>query len=299
MRQTMLIVCAALSIFTAGCATKSYVREQVRETDAKLTQQVEARDTRLRETAEGVAASRQAIDATDQRLDQRLDDVNARVGHLDAAASSAQNRAEQASKDTRDAEARLSQRISERNKYRLLETRVVYFEPNRTEIRAVGVSELDDVARLLQADPNALVELQGFADPRGTDRHNDELARERVEAVARYLVRHGIELRQIRAIGMGKVDVAPGGSLNSEALANARRVEMRLLAPWSSWEDTGAGIGPDSSSPAASPREPELADPRTDQGPRDDAEFTPDRAGSVLRLLENRGQLPRESSTYP
>jgi len=167
----------------------------------------------------------------------------------------------------------------------------VYFEPDRTEIRAVGVSELDDVARLLQADPNALVELQGFADPRGTDRHNDELARERVEAVARYLVRHGIDLRQIRAIGMGKVDVAPGGSLNSDALANARRVEVRLLAPWSSWEDN--------SSPAASPREPELADPRTIQGPSDDAEFTPERAGSVLRLLENRGQVPRESSTYP
>jgi len=283
MRQKMLIVCAALSIFIAGCATKDYVREQIGETDAKLTRQVEAQDTRLRQTAEGVAASRQAIDATDQRLDQRLDDVNARVGNLDTAASDAQNRAEQASKDTRDAEARLSQRISDRNKYRLLETRVVFFEPDRTEIRAVGVSELDDVARLLQADPNALVELQGFADPRGTDRHNDELARGRVEAIARYHVRHGIELRQIRAIGMGKIDVPPGGSLNSEALANARRVEVRLLAPWSSWED--------SSSPAASPKEPELAGPRTIEGPRDDAEFTPERAGSVLRLLENRGPL--------
>jgi outer membrane protein OmpA-like peptidoglycan-associated protein len=291
MRQKALTVCAALSMFTAGCATKGYVREQIQATDAKLTQQVEAQDTRLRETAEGVAASRQALDATDQRLDQRLDDVDARVGTLDTAASNAQNRAEQASNDTRNAEARLSQRISDRNKYRLLETRAVYFEPDRTEIRAVGVSELDDVARLLQADPNALVELPGFADPRGTDRHNDELARERVEAVARYLVRHGIDLRQIRAIGMGKVDVAPGGSLNSDALANARRVEVRLLAPWSSWEDN--------SSPAASPREPELADPRTIQGPSDDAEFTPERAGSVLRLLENRGQVPRESSTYP
>jgi outer membrane protein OmpA-like peptidoglycan-associated protein len=291
MRQKALTVCAALSMFTAGCATKGYVREQIQATDAKLTRQVEAQDTRLRETADGVAASRQALDATDQRLDQRLDDVNARVGTLDTAASNAQNRAEQASNDTRNAEARLSQRISDRNKYRLLETRVVYFEPDRTEIRAVGVSELDDVARLLQADPNALVELQGFADPRGTDRHNDELARERVEAVARYLVRHGIDLRQIRTIGMGKVDVTPGGSLNSDALANARRVEVRLLAPWSSWEDN--------SSPAASPREPDLADPRTDQGPRDDAEFTPERAGSVLRLLENRGQVPRESSTYP
>src|SRR5262249_20178678 len=299
MRQKILIVCTALAIFAAGCATKSYVREQVKATDTKLTQQVEAQDPRLRETAAGVAASRQAIDATDQRQDQRLDDVNAHVGTLDAAAADAQNRAEQASKDTRDAEGRLSQRISDRNKYRLLETRVIYFEPGRTEIGDAGVRELNDVARMLQGDPNALVELQGFADPRGTERYNDELARERVEVVARHLVRRGIDLRQVRAIGMGKVDVAPGKSLDSEALANARRVDMRLLAPWSSWEDVGAGNGEDISSPAASPGEPEPAQPRTDQGRRDDAEFTPERAESVLRLPENRGQVPREPSAYP
>src|SRR5438034_112524 len=69
-------------------------------------------------------------------------------------------------------------------------------------------------------------------------RVGDVSARERVEAVMRYLVqRHGIELRQLRAITMGKVALGAGEKASPEALAKARRVDIRLLAPWSSWED--------------------------------------------------------------
>jgi outer membrane protein OmpA-like peptidoglycan-associated protein len=232
-----LILCTGLSMFAAACATKGFVREQVRATDARLTHRVESQDTKLRETADRAAATGYAIDATDQRL-QGLD---ARVGELDTAATDAQTRAELAAKAGRDAEARLSQRIADRNKYRLVETRFIYFESGRAELRDAGLTELQDVAKALQADPNALVELQGFADPRGSDRYNDELARERVEAVIRHLVRgHGVELRQIRSIAMGKVALAAGEKPSSEVLANSRRVEIQLLTPWSSWEDTQA-----------------------------------------------------------
>jgi len=268
--RPMLIV--GLSIFTAACATKSFVRDQVRATDVKLTGEVESQDSRLRETADRAAASRQAIDATDQRL-QGLD---ARVGQLDTATSDAQTLADLAAKDARDAEARLSQRIADRNKYRLVETRVIYFDSGRADILAAGVSDLEEVTKALQPDSNALVELQGFADPRGSDRYNDELARDRVEAVIRHLVqRHGIELRQIRSIAMGKVTLASGEKPSNEVLANSRRVEIRLRAPWSSWEDTQAGIDEKVPWPAASATLAEPSKglaPQTDQDLRDDAD---------------------------
>ena len=55
----------------------------------------------------------------------------------------------------------------------------------------------------------------------------------------RYLVQqHGIELRQASAISMGKVTPATGEKPSPEILAKARRVDIRLLTPWSSWEDT-------------------------------------------------------------
>ncbi len=260
------ILLVGLSIFAAGCATKDFVRDQVRATDAKLTREVESQESKLRETADQAAASRQAIDAADRRL-QGLD---ARVGQLDTAANDAQARADLAAKDallaakdallagkdTRDAEARLSQRIADRNRYRLVETRFVYFDSGRADVLAAGVGDLEAVAKALQADTNAIAELQGFADPRGSDRFNDELARDRVEAVIRHLVRrHGIELRQIRSIAMGKVALAPGEKPTSETLANARRVEIRLITPWSSWEDTQTGIdrGASEAAPSAMP----------------------------------------------
>jgi outer membrane protein OmpA-like peptidoglycan-associated protein len=166
-----------------------------------------------------------------------------RVGEVGARASGAETRADLATGAARDAEARLSQRLASRNRHRLLDTKFVYFDSGQTEIRSQDVNELEYVAKALTADPNAILELQGFADSRGSDRYNRELARERVEAVMRYLVqRHGIELRQLRAISMGKVALGAGEKASPEALARARRVDIRLLAPWSSWEDAQSQV---------------------------------------------------------
>lgn len=240
-RQLASLILCGVSLLGTGCATKSFVEKQVRAAVAKLTQQetatetklterIDGQEAKLRETADRVGASRQAVDAASQQL-RGLD---TRVDQAGVLATDAKTRGDAA----HDANARLSQRFAHRNSYRLLETRWLYFEPDRAEIRSQDTTELDDVAKALKADANAVLELQGFADPRGSDRHNSQLARERVEAVTRYLVqRHGIELRQLQAISMGKVTFGAGEKLSTEALAKARRVDMRLLAPWASWED--------------------------------------------------------------
>src|SRR5713226_6281641 len=216
-----LVLCSGFILLISGCATKSFVETQLSTTETKLTQRADTQEAKLRETADRAGASRQAIDE---------------VGGL---ASDAKTRAVTAL----DAEARLSQRLADRNKFRLLETRSIYFDSGKTEIRGQDMNELEDVAKALKADANAVLELQGFADPRGNDRHNNELARERVEAVTRYLVqRHGIELRQLRTVAMGKVALAAGEKPSTEALAKARRVDIRLFAPWSSWEDAQTPI---------------------------------------------------------
>ena|SRR5262245_16833813 len=245
-RLVSSILCGSVVVLGAACATKDFVRQEVGATERKLTEQVTAtetsqdtklrdqdtklrdQDTKLRETADRVGETRQAIDVADQRLNG----LDLRVGEAGARASSAETRA-------REAEARLSQRLAGRNRYRLVETRFVHFDSGQTEVRSQDAGELDSVAKALTEDPNAVLELQGFADVRGNDRYNRELARERVDAVMRYLVQHhNIELRQVRAIAMGKVAPAAGEKPSPDALAKARRVDIRLLAPWSSWEDS-------------------------------------------------------------
>src|SRR5437899_2646475 len=240
-RLASLILCGGVAVLGSACATKSFVQKQVSATESKLTQQMTAtetnlteraalQETKLRETADRAGESRQAIDVADQRLNG----LDLRVGEVGARASSA-----------RDAEARLSQRLASRNRHRLLDARFVYFDSGQTEIRSRDVDELEYVAKALTADPNAVLELQGFADSRGTDRYNRELARERVEAVTRYLVqRHGIELRQLRAVSMGTEALGAGEKASPEALARARRVDIRLFAPWSSWEDAQSQNAP-------------------------------------------------------
>jgi outer membrane protein OmpA-like peptidoglycan-associated protein len=233
-RLASLIFCGGVAVLGSACATKSFVQKQVSATESKLTERAALQETQLRETADRAGESRQAIDVADQRLNG----LDLRVGEVSARASSAETRVDQATGTVRDVEARLSQRIASRNRHRLLDTKFVYFDSGQTEIRSQDVNELEDVAKALTADPNAILELQGFADSRGSDRYNRELARDRVEAVMRYLVqRHGIELRRLTAISMGKVALGAGEKASPEALARARRVDIQLLAPWSSWED--------------------------------------------------------------
>jgi outer membrane protein OmpA-like peptidoglycan-associated protein len=251
-RLASLILCGGVVVLGSACATKSFVQMQVTATESKLAQQLTAtetnlteraalQETKLRETAARAGESLQAIDVADQRLNG----LDLRVGEVRARAGSAEIRAELATEAARDVEVRLSQRLTNRNRHRLLDTKFVYFNSGQTEIRSQDANELEDVAKALTADPNAILELQGFADSRGSDRYNRELSRERVEAVMRYLVqRHGIELRQLRAISMGKVALGAGEKASPETLARARRVDIRLLTPWSSWEDAQSQIAP-------------------------------------------------------
>ncbi len=225
-----IVLCGGVAVLASACATKGFVREQVGTTETRITQRVDTQETRLKETADKTAANAQAIDATGQRL-QGLD---GRVTEVSTVANDAKKDAAAVATAQRDAEAAFTQRLANRNKYSMVDTKLVYFDFNMADLRDDGMSELDEVAKALKADANAVLELQGFADQRGTDRYNYQLTRDRVDAVVRYLVqRHGIDLRRIHAVGMGKATLATGEKGNKETFAKSRRVEMRLLAPQS------------------------------------------------------------------
>jgi len=268
-RWTVLILCGFAAV-GSGCATKRFVQEQVTATEAKLDQRVDVQETKLREAADLARTAREAIDAADHQLKDQLKGLDARVGDVGVVASAATARADSVALAAQDAEARLSQRIAGRNRYRLLETRSIYFDAGRAEIRTQDLNQLEQMAKALAEDSNAVLELQGFADPRGSDRYNDELSRARVEAVVRQLVqRHGIELRRLHSASMGKAALGTGEKPDAEAFANARRVDIRLLAPWSSWEDTKVGMDdPSADAGAASPTTTEVSPPGRGVVPR-------------------------------
>ena len=234
LRITTLLLCGGVAALTVACATKGYVREQVGSTETRIAQRVDTQETKLRETSERTTA---AIGTTNQRI-QGLD---ARATEIGGVATDAQREAAEAKRNAAavadklgETETRFSRRLAVRNVYSTLETKSIYFDSGKAGLRDEGVNDLDEIARALKADPNAVVELLGFADPRGTDRYNYQLSRERVDAVIRHLVqRHGIDVRRIHAVGMGKVTAISGAKASKTALAKSRRVDIRLLAPQS------------------------------------------------------------------
>jgi outer membrane protein OmpA-like peptidoglycan-associated protein len=225
-----LVLCGGVGVLLSACATKGFVREQVGTTETRITQRVDSTETKLRETSDRTSSNTQALEAAGQRL-QSLD---GRLGEVGTLASDAKKDAAQVAAAQKEAETAFNQRFANRNKYAMVETKSVFFDFNKADLRDEGINELEDVAKALKADPNAVLELQGFADPRGTDRYNYVLTRDRVDAVVRYLVqRHNIDLRRISAVGMGKIALAAGEKGNKDTFAKSRRVELRLLAPQS------------------------------------------------------------------
>jgi len=232
-----LVLCGSVGVLFSACATKGFVREQVGTTETRITSRVDSTETKLRDTSDRTTSNTQALEAAGQRL-QTLD---GKVGEVGTLASDAKNLAGDAKKDAaqvataqKEAETAFNQRFANRNKYAMVETKSVFFDFNKSDMRDEGINELEDVAKALKSDPNAVLELQGFADPRGTDRYNYLLTRDRVDAVVRYLVqRHNIDLRRIAAVGMGKIALAAGEKGDKDTYAKNRRVEIRLLAPQS------------------------------------------------------------------
>lgn len=234
---SVMVGCLGVALLFSACATKGYVREQVGSSETKVGQRVDTTEAKLRETSDRTASNTQAIESTGQRL-QSLD---AKVGEVGALASDAKKDAGDAKKDAaavaqaqKDSESVFNQRFANRNKYAPVETKSIYFDFAKADLKDDGINELREVAKALKADPNAVLELQGFADARGTDRYNYQLTRERVDSVVRYLVMNeGVDLRRIAAVGMGKVALTAGEKADKDTYAKMRRVEMRLLAPQS------------------------------------------------------------------
>jgi outer membrane protein OmpA-like peptidoglycan-associated protein len=219
-----------VAVLLSACATKGFVREQVGTSEGKIGQRVDSTDAKLRETSDRTASNTQALESTGQRLTG----LDAKVSEVNTLATDAKKDAAAVAQAQKDSESVFNQRFANRNKYAPVQTKSIYFDFNKADLKDEGVNELRDVANALKSDPNAVLELQGFADARGTDKYNYQLTRERVDSVVRYLVmREGIDLRRIAAVGMGKAALGDGEKANKDTYAKSRRVEMRLLSPQS------------------------------------------------------------------
>jgi peptidoglycan-associated lipoprotein len=103
--------------------------------------------------------------------------------------------------------------------------RVIYFDYDSFAIRQEFQSLIETHARLLKADKNRKVSIEGHTDERGGREYNLALGQKRSESVRSALGLLGVNDAQIEAVSFGKEKPAMAGS-DEESLAKNRRAEI-------------------------------------------------------------------------
>jgi outer membrane protein OmpA-like peptidoglycan-associated protein len=123
----------------------------------------------------------------------------------------------------------------------VVETGNVTFEVNHSDLSDAAKADLDLMVQ--KSTAGAIFEVVGFTDQSGPKAYNLTLSQKRAEAVARYLVRQNIPMKNIALIGLGEeqtpqqlaaeVQGLDPNASEKQLRGLARRVRIRLYVPGS------------------------------------------------------------------
>ncbi len=122
----------------------------------------------------------------------------------------------------------------------------VYFDFDRSELRAEAKNILQEQAQILTKERDLTLLVQGFTDQHGPAKYNKTLGLKRAEAVKKYLVELGMPESSVQVVSLGK-EGAICAELKKACSKRNRRVHLELMK---------AGASPVSLNPVA-PAQPE------------------------------------------
>ena len=104
----------------------------------------------------------------------------------------------------------------------------LHFHTDKDVLRAESQPTLDEMAKLLRANPQLRLQVVGHTDAQGNEAHNKDLSQRRSVAVIAALVKAGIDPRRLGTRGAGAAEpIAPNDS--EAGRAKNRRVELVRL----------------------------------------------------------------------
>jgi outer membrane protein OmpA-like peptidoglycan-associated protein len=231
------LVLPAVLLTASGCvATRNWVQETVGKRTAEIDQRVATVDTERRQDSARLDQQGQRVEQQGQRLEgvevsvregsQRVEGLGQEVQGLGSSVTEAKETAKGAQTRADEVDGRLTRLWDKRNARSLSEALTVQFGFNRAELDDKAQTALVALVRELQQNPKLMIELEGYADPKGSRDYNVQLSQRRVEAVRRYLVQNGIELSRINSIGLGAID----DPKTSDAAKRRVTVKVMVLA---------------------------------------------------------------------
>jgi outer membrane protein OmpA-like peptidoglycan-associated protein/tetratricopeptide (TPR) repeat protein len=111
----------------------------------------------------------------------------------------------------------------------------ILYEFDRSNMVESSKLSLDTtVLKLMEINPELIIEIQAHTDSKGNDQYNLKLSQKRAESVVTYLKRKGIDQSRLRAQGYGETKpIAPNenadGSDNPEGRAKNRRTDFKII----------------------------------------------------------------------
>lgn len=106
----------------------------------------------------------------------------------------------------------------------------VMFDTGADQLSKFDHQHLKTLATYLERKPELAVQLDGHADPRGTDEYNNVLSKERALAVRNRLIDEGIAADRVQIFSHGST-LSTALSGDTEAYAQERRVDIQLTVP--------------------------------------------------------------------
>lgn len=105
----------------------------------------------------------------------------------------------------------------------------ILFDVNKSELRPVAQSNLQELAGILEKYPDTNVLIEGHTDSQGSEEHNLELSRRRAQSVAIYLAGQSVDATRFTQMGYGELQPVADNSTAAGRQQN-RRVELAIMA---------------------------------------------------------------------
>jgi len=111
----------------------------------------------------------------------------------------------------------------------------ILYEFDKSNIMEASKISLDTtVLRLMENNPELIVEIQSHTDNKGSDAYNMKLSQKRAESVVSYLIKKGIDAKRLKAQGYGESNPIvpnehPDGSDNPDGRARNRRTDFKII----------------------------------------------------------------------
>lgn len=214
----------------SGCATKKYVRNTVDTTAKDLSARIDSTDQGVKANSNQV----EELNGVTREHSQKISSLDSGLKQTDTKAQQAMTTGQQAQSAAQKAQGDISTldtKFINRNHYVVLNEEQVRFKFNSAKLEDSFKTALDEVARQLKENPDAILAMEGHTDNVGADQYNIELGKKRVEAVMRYLVvDQEVPFNRISEMSFGKARPISSDK-GKEARAQNRSVVVRVMGP--------------------------------------------------------------------